>query len=245
MKSRLIQAIAHRVFHRPRRLIPAEAYNAWAETYDTQLNNPVLMLESEIFTELLARISVKGKTVMDVGCGTGRHWKEILAQTPNKLTGADPSAGMLLKLKSRFPSAEVFCSPGERLTEIDANSYDAVISTLALAHIEDAHRAIREWCRIVREGGTILITDFHPDAVRAGMKRTCVFRGRTLEIEHHLTEIQELKNIAASTGLTVAWVAERSISDSVRGLFEREHALARFETYKGLRLVFGLLFVKS
>jgi ubiquinone/menaquinone biosynthesis C-methylase UbiE len=55
---------------------------------------------------MLARTDVKDKKVADIGCGTGRHWHKIIQQQPLELAGFDVSAGMLSKLKLKFPQAE-------------------------------------------------------------------------------------------------------------------------------------------
>ena len=74
MKSSLISRIVKRKRGALRLVPPAEGYNQWAPTYDTQPDNAVLALESRLFSELLARIPIEGKIVADIGCGTGRHW---------------------------------------------------------------------------------------------------------------------------------------------------------------------------
>jgi len=226
------------------KLTPVEAYDRWAATYDEQPDNVVLTLESALFTELLASIPIEGKLVIDVGCGTGRHWPEILSRGPAEIVGVDPSIGMLDRLRTHHPSARTLCAQGDRLTDIAEYSYDVVVSTLALAHIRDAARAICEWCRILRPGGAMLVTDFHPEAIRAGMKRTFVTRGKTIEIEHHATELQTLREIAVKNGLTLVSQSERGIDESVRPLFERADYLDAYRKNKGLPLVFGLNFLK-
>jgi SAM-dependent methyltransferase len=151
----------------------------------------------------------------------------------------------LQRLKSRYPAAETFCCEGDRLAGIADGAFDVIVSTLALAHVSDASRAIHEWKRILRGGGSMIITDFHGDAIQAGMKRTFVTQGETIEIQHHVTNIEQLRNITGGCGLTVSFVTEWSIDDSVRSLFERDRALRAFERYKGLNLVFGLHVTKS
>jgi ubiquinone/menaquinone biosynthesis C-methylase UbiE len=227
-----------------RRVTPVEGYDQWAATYDRQPNNVVFALESGLFSEMLARIPIEGSIVADIGCGTGRHWPEILSRGPAELIGIDPSEGMLERLKWCYPAARTICSAGDHLSEIADASCHAVVSTLALAHIPDAAGAINEWSRILRRGGSILLTDFHPDAIRSGMKRTFVSGPRTLEIEHHVTELQRLRDIAAACGLTVDFMGERVIDESVRPLYEREKYLEAYEKYKRVPLVFGLCFAK-
>ena len=227
------------------KLPPIEAYDRWAATYDAQADNVVLALESPLFSTLLARVVIEGKIIVDIGCGTGRHWPEILSRAPATLIGVDPSLRMLEWLKVHYPDARVLHAPGDELAEIADASCDVIVSTLALAHIREASRAISEWRRTLRPGGSVLMTDFHPDAIRAGMKRTFASRGKTIEIEHHATDLARLRKIAADCGLTTALAAEGAIDESVRHLFERANYLEAYERHKGVALVFGMHFLKS
>jgi ubiquinone/menaquinone biosynthesis C-methylase UbiE len=226
------------------RLDPPQAYDCWSATYDSQPDNAVLALEARAFTQLLSHIALGGKSVIDIGCGTGRHWREILSYGPAKLTGADPSAGMLLNLKRRYPDAQVLNCSGDHLPNLYANSCDVVISTLALAHIPDPQPALSEWSRILRSGGSMLITDFHADAIRAGMKRSFAFHDLTVEIDHCATDLPRLIEIAESCGLIPLASVEMAIDESVRPLFARDRALDVYERHEGLHLVFGLQFSK-
>ncbi|MFI5131281.1 MAG: hypothetical protein ACHQFX_14865, partial [Chitinophagales bacterium] len=63
---------------RPTIIGPATAYDLWASSYDEQNDNPLVYLDEMVFTEMLAECRVEGKAVVDVGCGTGRHWSKIL-----------------------------------------------------------------------------------------------------------------------------------------------------------------------
>src|SRR5581483_3355628 len=155
----------------------------WASTYDLQPNNAVLELEAQLFRELLSRVSLDGRTVVDVGCGTGRHWREIRAAHPARLIGIDPSKNMLQCMKRRDAGAQVVCGRGDSLLPLADGSCDVLISTLAFAHIQHAASALAQWRRVLSGHGEILLTDFHPDAARAGMKRTFVSSGRVIEIE--------------------------------------------------------------
>ena len=228
-----------------RRIAPVKAYDRWAATYDEQPNNVVFALESGLFSEMLMRTPIEGKIVADIGCGTGRHWHEMLSRAPASLLGVDPSKGMLERLQRRFPAARTICSSGDHLPEFMDASCHAVVSTLALAHMPGAAAAVWEWSRILRLGGSILLTDFHPDAIRSGMKRTFLSGSRTLEIEHHVTDLERLREIAASCGLTADFMGERVIDTSVRPLYERAGYLEGYEKYQGVPLIFGLRFVKT
>ena len=63
-----------------------EAYNIWAENYDSQPGNLMLDLDEQVFSELLTNTPIKNKHVADIGCGTGRHWNRIFGGVPATLT---------------------------------------------------------------------------------------------------------------------------------------------------------------
>ena len=46
-----------------------------------------------MFRALLERASPEGKIVVDVGCGTGRHWKTLRAHRPAAALGYDVVPG--------------------------------------------------------------------------------------------------------------------------------------------------------
>jgi ubiquinone/menaquinone biosynthesis C-methylase UbiE len=232
-------------FVRRRRLSPLEGYNRWAATYDAPRDNVVFALEAPLFSEMLALVQIEGNKVVDMGCGTGRHWEEILLRTPAAITGVDPSPKMLERLRARYPDARTICSTGEDVPEISDASCQLIVSTLALAHIPVAARALNEWARILCRGGSILITDFHPGAIRAGMKRTFESEDGTFEIEHHATDLETLRGVAVDCGFATDFIAEREIGESVQPLFERAQYLEAYEKHKGCPLVFGMRFVKQ
>jgi len=52
-----------------------EGYDRWAEIYDDE-DNPLCEIETPHVQALLG--DVAGLRVCDLGCGTGRHWREAL-----------------------------------------------------------------------------------------------------------------------------------------------------------------------
>src|SRR5476649_1928572 len=113
---------------------PEAAYDLWAEEYDRQPHNLMLALDKEIFSALLSKIPVTGRSIIDVGCGTGRHWYGILRQQPARLVGYDVSREMLTILKEKFPGQEIYRQTGHLISQ-PAKSFDLLVSTLTVAHI--------------------------------------------------------------------------------------------------------------
>ena len=90
----------------------AAGYDLWSGTYDTETDNLLIALDERVFGSLLERIDLRERRVIDVGCGTGRHWEAILSRGPTEIVGYDISQGMLGMLRRKYPGASR--APGER-----------------------------------------------------------------------------------------------------------------------------------
>ena len=224
-----------------RRLAPVDAYRLWSETYDAQPDNVILALEQEIFRGLLSDVSLAGKAVVDVGCGTGRHWDELLAGRPGSLAGVDSSPEMLDRLRARHPEATLVTREGEGLHGFADGSVDVLVSTLVLGHVRGLEVELREWARIVPPGGEMIVTDFHPEAFQAGMKRTFTHGGATFEVEHQHRTLPVLRGAFRAAKLDVVRFVERTLDPSARGSFERQGHRDAFRQHLGTPLVLGFL----
>jgi ubiquinone/menaquinone biosynthesis C-methylase UbiE len=230
-------------FHR-RDTDPEAAYNLWAESYGSQPDNLMLALDEEVISGLLNHINIKNKIIADVGCGTGRHWKKILDNEPKKLVGFDVSAEMLKMLKQKFPQAETYRIINNKLPELENESCDCIISTLTIAHIQNAEEAITEWNRVLKPGGRMIITDYHPLALAKGGKRTFRHNDHTVAVQNYVHGLENLKNITRQLGLQVLRSIEKSIDESAKPYYEKQNALPVFEMWKGTPIIYGMYLIK-
>src|ERR1041385_1445489 len=95
---------------------PATAYDIWAQYYDDQPDNLMLALDERICRDFFSRLTIRGRAVADIGCGTGRHWSALFAQRPARLVGYDVSGGMLDILRKKYPQAETYLLEGGLLS---------------------------------------------------------------------------------------------------------------------------------
>jgi ubiquinone/menaquinone biosynthesis C-methylase UbiE len=224
---------------------PAKAYDLWAGAYDQQPGNLMLDLDEEVFTALLSQAEIAGRTVLDIGCGTGRHWKKILARNPRQLAGYDVSSGMLEKLKSKFPQAETHLLKDDRLPFSADSSCDLIVSTLTVAHIQNLAQALKEWDRVLKPGAGIIITDYHPEALAKGGKRTFKHEGKTWAIRNYVYSIETIRQLSRQLGWKENRFMERVIDDSVKGYYERQNALSLFEEYVDIAIIYGIYLTKA
>ncbi|MCX6319071.1 MAG: class I SAM-dependent methyltransferase [Bacteroidetes bacterium] len=219
---------------------PGAAYDLWAAGYDDQPGNLMLDLDEQVFTNLFSRISAEGKRVADIGCGTGRHWPGILKRQPQQLTGFDVSEGMLQRLNAKFPGAPTSLIKDEKLPGLSDHSCDIIVSTLAVAHIEDMESALIEWNRVLRAGGDIIITDYHPMALSKGGKRTFSHKGKTVAVKNFIHPIETLRRIAGQLGWEEIRFMQRIIDDTVKTYYEKQNALHLFESFRNVPIIYGI-----
>jgi ubiquinone/menaquinone biosynthesis C-methylase UbiE len=218
---------------------PASAYDLWSSTYDEDRENLLVLLDEAMFEGLLGAVNVRGRTVIDVGCGTGRHWDRILARGPAALIGYDASPGMRVQLKRKYPHAIVHLANGHLLANTPPQSCDLVVSTLALSHIQTGLEAFGEWARVLRGRGEVLITDFHPAA--AEMSETTFSVGkRVITVKTYVHPMPKLKAAIAQSGLELLTFRETVLDESMRHRYERARMGRIFERMRGVPLLYGM-----
>lgn len=234
-----------RKFFPPRPLAPDAAYDQWAEGYDAQPGNIVMKMDEELFSSLMQAYNLEGQSIADIGCGTGRHWEKLMAQRPAQLTGFDVSAGMLRRLKEKFPAAKVYHYDGCRLPQLGNQSCGWIISTLTMAHIENPEPVLQEWKRVLKPGGFLYITDFHPAILAQGGQRSFKKENKTFVVKNYIHSVETILQLAGQPAFTTIRYTERLIDDTLQPFYAAQNALHLFEAFKNQPLVYALLLKKQ
>jgi demethylmenaquinone methyltransferase/2-methoxy-6-polyprenyl-1,4-benzoquinol methylase len=100
----------------------------------------------------------QGEKVLDVGIGTGLVAREALTLIgpTGKLTGVDPSPGMMGEVK--LPGVELVQGRAEQIPLPDGQ-WDFLSMGYALRHISDVNAAFSEFFRVLRPGGRVLVLE--------------------------------------------------------------------------------------
>lgn len=104
-----------------------------------------------------------GKDVLDLGCGYGWHCRYSAENGAGQVLGIDLSRKMIEEARRRNPDRRIeYRVCGIEAYEYLKNSWDCVISNLALHYIEDIEQVFRKVHRTLRPGGTFLFNIEHP-----------------------------------------------------------------------------------
>ena len=105
---------------------------------------------------------VRGKAVIDVGCGEGR-FSRLLAELGAAVTGVDLTEPLLERACSLRQHGETYLlADAEDMPEVDDGSFDLAVSYIVLVDLLDYRKAISEAYRVLRSGGRFVVCNIHP-----------------------------------------------------------------------------------
>ena len=106
---------------------------------------------------------LKGKTVLDLGCGYGWHCKYAAEHGAASVLGIDQSMRMIEEAKRRNAAAGVEYRICDLLDfSYPEESYDLVVSNLVLHYLQDLYDIYRRVHRTLKPGGVFLFNIEHP-----------------------------------------------------------------------------------
>lgn len=129
---------------------------AMAEAFDTlRFSGPIGRLIAETQEQVIASFlaPVAGRTILDVGTGTGRA-AFALAVRGARVTGVDASAEMLAVAERRAKDARIdviFMRGDAHRLAFPDRSFDAVTCLRVLMHTPDWRQSLAELCRVARD----------------------------------------------------------------------------------------------
>lgn len=135
----------------------AICYTAWPLIF----NRVMAFFESFFVSNLLARarIDLKSRAVLDLGCGTGR-WCQFYDRCGAQITGLDISEEIVAYNRKIFPGWTFIASDILKLP-YPADFFDFVNAVIVLEYVPNAEKqdVLKELDRILKPGGTLLVLD--------------------------------------------------------------------------------------
>ncbi len=227
----------------PQQLEVLEGYARWAATYEQDMEgHPLALAESRAIRALLP--PCQGVVALDAACGTGRYARLLAEEGARQVIGIDQSPAMLARASELTPSgAKVVFEQGSLLElPLAEHSCDLAIVALALAHLKTAQlgRAFAEFSRVLKPGGTLLMSELHPfGALTGGRCRFEVSAGSHRQVYHvqtytHLHE--DYLAASSAAGLTLEVLREPRLTSELVPAFERANMAAFAHQFAGFPL---------
>jgi SAM-dependent methyltransferase len=105
---------------------------------------------------------VIGKDVLDAGCGSG-WYADWFVRHGARVIAVDRSARMVELTAARLAGrGRAIRGDLSDLRELPDASFDLILSSLVLHYVEDLPKTFREWGRLLRSGGRLVLSTHHP-----------------------------------------------------------------------------------
>jgi 2-polyprenyl-3-methyl-5-hydroxy-6-metoxy-1,4-benzoquinol methylase len=110
---------------------------------------------------------VRGKRVLDAGCGVGWGSKLLIEAGAAKVVGVDISEEAIEDCRRRVPDVEFRLGDLMELP-VDDDAFDVVVCFEALEHTSDTSRTLDELARVLAPGGLLFVSSPNPRVYPAG-----------------------------------------------------------------------------
>ncbi|MFW9935439.1 MAG: class I SAM-dependent methyltransferase [Candidatus Thorarchaeota archaeon] len=147
------------------RPIALDAYETMAEEFNARIETKDYNAYLERPATLSLLPDVKGKHVLDAGCGPG-FYTEILLTRDAIVTAIDVSPKMIEFTKQRIGNrAQIrLANLEDPLVFLSDASIDIVFSSLVLDYVKDWNFLFSEFYRVLRDDGFFIFSTEHPQA---------------------------------------------------------------------------------
>lgn len=167
-----------------------DAYNRWAETYDT-VSNKTRDLEERVIREVLEGINCDH--LIEIGCGTGKNTAWLVDHC-NQLTAIDFSEQMLSLMRQKIANPKVLVQQADITKPWTLPPADLITCSLVLEHIADLEFIFGQAATHLNPGGQFYICELHPYKQLQGSRARFEENGSVLYLEyfvHHVSEYME------------------------------------------------------
>ena len=131
------------------------------ERYDPETTGPDLIAAEHQARYRMALPHVRGKAVLDAGCGVGWAAELLLASGARTVTGVDIAPEAIAAAQARQTAATFVIGDFVELPFGD-DSFDIVVCFEALEHVHDTGRALDEFVRVLRPDGVLFVSSPNP-----------------------------------------------------------------------------------
>ena len=122
-----------------------------------------------VFPALLGALGdVKGKNILDLGCGSG-DFSQLLAEKEANVVGVDVSEKWIDHCKKEYAgNIKFFIADGSDLKQLKDETFSFVVMNMVLLNVPTigkVRQIFKEVSRVLNESGKLIFTDLHPLAL--------------------------------------------------------------------------------
>lgn len=189
------------------------AYDEWAEIYDTN-HNKTRDLNYRCIRQ--QQLDLKNKKVLEIGCGTGLNTIYLAGQA-KKVIGIDISEEMLARARVRLEerNAEFIKADITKPWQLDDAAFDFIVGNLVLEHIENLTHVFSVAFRVLKDEGKFYVAELHP--YRQLQQSQAKFRsqktGEEILVDAFTHPVSEYINEGLSAGFILRKMGEEQKED--------------------------------
>ncbi len=160
----------------------------------------------ELFMKMLS--PVPGDRILDVGAGKGKVAKRVLEEAAGaEVYTLEPDEKRVASMRRAIPQLKCYVGGSEKMPFEDS-FFDKAYTTMAAHHFSDLDSALREFARVLKKGGRLLILDVEPSR---GTGRLLSFLENSVMRRHLVfVGLEQMKEKLVATG-------RFEVSDSIQG----------------------------
>ncbi len=168
---------------------------------------------------------VAGMDILDAGCAAGWYSKTFLDMGARRVVGLDFSPSMIERARKRLGSYdrekyEFYCHDlREEMGILEDGTFHRVVSSLTLHYLEDWRTPLREFNRVLRKEGKLIISIHHPFMEYLVFNKENYFKreltqdtwsmnGREVEVEFYTRPLHEVINSITEAGFHIERIEE-------------------------------------
>lgn len=124
------------------------------ENFDAFMSDYDVVRRGRLISRLLSLVELKGKA-LEVGCGTGALTPTLFDRGLD-ITVGDISQSLAEATAQKYTISSMRCDATS--IALPNEAVDVVLSSEVIEHVPDPHKALREMARVLKPGGSIVVT---------------------------------------------------------------------------------------
>jgi len=182
------------------------------EAYATWRGTPLGKITEDLEQQLVLRLAseLKGRSVLDVGCGDGTLTVACREAGASSIVGCDIDPRMIATATARAARHKAAISYAVARAEclpFRDRSFDVVTAITLLTFVPEADRAVCEMARVLKAGGSLVIGDLGKWSLWAASRRIRGWISSAIWREARFRTASELRELVENAKLHVEHVS--------------------------------------